>query len=87
MNKERLELLKQITATHIMVEDLQLYLNTHPTDREALARYNSYAKQMRMLIDQYEKCFGPLTEHSPSRYPWQWICEPWPWEYEANFKL
>lgn len=86
MNK--MELKKQITAAHIMVEDLHLYLNTHPSDREALAAYNSFVKQYTMLIKEYEKCFGMISEEStPSPYPWQWICEPWPWEYEANFRL
>lgn len=87
MNKERMELLAKITAAHFMSEDLHLYLNTHPTDREALAKYNSYSKQLRMLMNEYEKCFGMLSEHSISPFPWQWINEPWPWEYEANFRL
>jgi spore coat protein JB len=85
MNK--MELLKQITAAHFMVEDLHLYLNTHPMDRDALVKYNAFVMQYNMLVQTYEKQFGPLDEHSCSAFPFQWICEPWPWEYEANFKL
>lgn len=84
----RFELLEQITALDFMVEDLQLYLDTHPTDRNALAKYNSVIPQLKMLEQKYSRMFGPLTEHdSQSAYPWQWICEPWPWEYEANFRI
>lgn len=89
MNKEmsKKELLRQITAVNFVLVDLHLYLNTHPNDREALAKYNSLAMQSRMLRENYEGCFGPLSYGSCSAYPWQWINEPWPWECEANFKL
>ncbi|MDW8802986.1 spore coat protein CotJB [Clostridium sp. A1-XYC3] len=89
MNKEmsKKELLRQITAVNFVLVDLHLYLNTHPNDREALAKHNSLAMQSRMLRENYERCFGPLSYGSCSAYPWQWINEPWPWECEANFKL
>ncbi|MCM0649826.1 spore coat protein CotJB [Clostridium swellfunianum] len=84
----KMELKRQIAAAHFMLEDLQLYLNTHPTDREALAKRNSYAKQLRMLKEEYDKCFDMMDQDdSLSTYPWEWIQEPWPWEYEANYKL
>lgn len=87
-DSNRMEILKQITASHFMVEDLHLYLNTHPADREALVKYNTFVIQYNALVQTYEKNFGPLSEHGCcSSYPWQWINRPWPWEYEANFKL
>lgn len=86
MNK--FELLKQITALDLVSIDLHLYLNTHPMDHEALMKYNSLVMQSQMLKQNYEKYFGMLSAHGTcSPYPWQWINEPWPWEYEANFKL
>ena len=81
------ELLKQITALDFMMIDLHLYLNTHPTDHNALTKYNSLAMDATLLKQTYEKYFGPLVYGSCSSYPWQWIDEPWPWEFEANFKL
>jgi spore coat protein JB len=87
-NTNKMELKKQIAAVHMMLEDLQLYLNTHPSDRNALAKRNGYAKQLRMLKDEYDKCFDMISQDdSLSKYPWEWIEEPWPWEYEANYKL
>lgn len=86
-NMSKKELLKQITAVDFLLVDLHLYLNTHPNDREALAKYNSFAMQSRMLKENYERCFGPLSYGACSTYPWQWINEPWPWECAANFEL
>lgn len=85
MNKK--ELLKEITAVNFSLIDLHLYLNTHPTDQTALTAYNSFAAQLRILRQTYEKCYGPLSYGEYSSCPWQWINEPWPWECEANFKL
>lgn len=82
------ELLKKITALDFMIIDLQLYLNTHPTDNKALASHNSFVIQANTFKQNYEKMFGMLSAtESCSSSPWQWIQEPWPWEYEANFKL
>ena len=84
----RMELLKQITMVSFMAEDLGLYLDTHPTDCDAVGKYNFFVKQSKELKKMYEKCYGMLSEHdSYSPCPWNWINEPWPWEYEANFKL
>lgn len=87
MNNKMMELKKEITMVHMMLEELQLYLNTHPSDSNAISKRNAYAKQLKILKDEYNK-FGMISQDdSLSPYPWQWIEEPWPWEYEANFKL
>jgi spore coat protein JB len=86
MNK--MDLLKQICALNFMIEDLSMYLDTHPMDQGALTKYNNCVMQSSELKQCYEEFYGMLSEHDTcSPYPWQWICEPWPWEYEANFKL
>ncbi|NLY43875.1 MAG: spore coat protein CotJB [Clostridiaceae bacterium] len=88
MDMNRDELLKQIMALDFTIVDLNLYLNTHPYDQNALMRYNAAVMQSRMLKNQYESLYGPLTAyHSTSCYPWQWINNPWPWSYEFNFEL
>lgn len=87
LSDNRMELRKQLSAIHIMVEDLGLYLNTHPYDQEALEARNVYAKSYRDLQEEYNQCFGMYTQDDISSCPWQWIEEPWPWECEANFKL
>ncbi|RDU22284.1 spore coat protein CotJB [Anaerosacchariphilus polymeriproducens] len=82
-----MNLKKEISAVHVMLVDLKLYLNTHPSDQEALSKYNAYVKQLSHLTDEYNQNYGMISSHSMSPYPWQWINEPWPWDYEANFRL
>lgn len=84
--KNKTELLKQIVASEFIKEDLALFLNTHPMDKDALAKYNFYVMESKGLRESYEMNYGMLSEHnSMSPYPWQWINNPWPWESDANF--
>lgn len=86
VNKD--ELKREVAELHFMLEDLQLYLDTHPADRNALAMRNNYARRYKEVKEEYDRCVGMISQDdSMSRYPWNWIEEPWPWEYEANFKL
>lgn len=87
-NVNKADLKREIAELHFMLEDLQLYLNTHPNDNNALAMRNNYVRRYKMVKEEYDGCIGMLNQDdSLSRYPWNWIEEPWPWEYEANFKL
>ncbi|MCX7921569.1 MAG: spore coat protein CotJB [Clostridia bacterium] len=81
MDLNREKLLREVMAADFTVIDLQLYLDTHPCDQKALALYNSGVQQAKMLKENYERQYGPLTAlWSYSGYPWQWIQSPWPWE-------
>jgi len=85
MSKQRAKLLHELQKHEFILEDLQLYLDTHPCDRRALAEYNKHTQHLMMLIHHYEQCYGPLTVSSrqtPVQYPWRWVEEPWPWEIE-----
>ena len=82
------ELLKKITALDFYIIDLHLYLNTHPTDTEALSLYNSCVMEVKELREEYNKQFGMLlANNSTSKTPWQWIDNPWPWQKKYNFEF
>lgn len=86
MNRDKM--LEELTALDFVAVDLALYLDTHPLDQEALSHYNSVVRQAGMLRNQYERAFGPLDSfRSPSRHPWQWIDNPWPWQMPFNIQL
>lgn len=88
MKDNIMELKKELSAVHMMLIELQLYLDTHPYDQEAVAKRNMYMKQYLMLKDEYDKYYGMFNaDNSYSGDPWEWMNMPWPWEYEANFYI
>ena len=79
MSKE--QLLKMISQTQFVCIELNLYINTHPNDEDALADYFSYSERLMDLIERYEELYGPLMNfgHSPTEAG-SWVCSDWPWE-------
>jgi spore coat protein JB len=80
MEANREKMLKEVMAASFTAFDLHLYLNTHPYDQRALMLFNNSTQNAKILADNYERMYGPLTAASSGSYPWQWINSPWPWE-------
>lgn len=81
MEENRMNILKSLQEVGFAVIELELYLDTHPDDMNALSAYNNLVSQQQNLIMTYERMYGPLRSNtSQSSYPWQWINDPWPWE-------
>lgn len=76
------QMLNQLQQLDFALVDLNLYLNTHPNDIQALQQYNQLVQQRWTVAQEYENRYGPLQNfgHSYSRQPWQWIDTPWPWQ-------
>ena len=79
----RTEMLNEIKCLAFAIQELALYLDTHPDDEKALCLHNKYCKEYRDLTDKYQKVYGPLTINYPCN-KWRWLEEPWPWE-RGNF--
>ena len=73
------ELLNQIMALNFAINDLALYLDTHPQDQNAIHKHCEYSEKQISLTAEYQKLYGPLTINFMSN-TWDWIDEPWPWE-------
>ena len=50
-NMDRMQLMKEIGEASFMVNDLTLYLDTHPTDQEALKAFSEASKKRRELME------------------------------------
>lgn len=73
-------MLKRVYETGFALDDVILYLDTHPTDVEAL-NYYYHIKSMRdEAVNNYETSFGPLFSHQVNIDGWTWNNDPWPWE-------
>lgn len=77
----RRELL-EIQKVDFALVELNLYLDTHPTDMQALQQFNQLAQRRKQLVHEFELKYGPMMNfgNSFSRFPWQWSDTPWPWQ-------
>ncbi len=82
MHKDQLALIKQLMEIGFVLVETNLYLDTHPTDERALRLHNTFSKKYRDLESMYSAQYGPLRANDMSRFPWQYIEEPWPWEID-----
>ncbi len=76
--------LTELQAVGFGLQELALYLDTHRNDKEALEVYRSLQKIYAKGREKYEEMYGPLNHMSPVDGEYNWICDPWPWEYAAN---
>lgn len=85
MTDSRRSLLKELSAKQFAFVELCLYLDTHPNDRQAMAKAAEVKQEIKMLTKEFEEKYGPLTLGIDSdEVDFEWINDPWPWEKEAN---
>ncbi len=79
------QLLNKMRMIDFSIYETVLYLDAYPHNAEALAYYHKLIEERKMLVDEYEKKIGPMTFcGNRSKDSWDWIKDPWPWEYDAN---
>ena len=86
-NNDKMSLKKEIMALNFAINDLVLYLDTHPNDSRAINLHSQYVEKYERLKIKYEELYGPLTVNftSPENSnKWAWSNEPWPWERSVN---
>ena len=82
MPPEFYQLLEEMQAIDFVLVELNLFLDTHPSDFEAIKQFNDTAQKSMQLKVEFEQKFGPLMNfgRSYSNYPWDWKDAPWPWQ-------
>ena len=77
--------LTELQALGFAVQELALYLDTHRDDREALELYRNYQQMIERCREEYRKTHGPLNHMQASgSESYDWLDDPWPWEYGKN---
>ena len=80
-NMAKHTILNEIQQTDFVLKELNLFLDTHPTQKEALEMFKKYEKKSEELTAEYEKLFGPLSPSANGNTDyWEWLRGPWPWE-------
>ena len=75
----------QLQTLAFAVQELALYLDTHRDDKEALQQYREYQRMYERCLMEYKKHHGPMNHTRASDSDcYDWLDDPWPWEYCAN---
>jgi spore coat protein JB len=80
---QQLSMLRKIQEMQFVAVELNLYLDTHPYDKDAINDFNCAVDMLRKHKKAYEEEYGPLLNFGFDGYskePWQWFKDPWPWE-------
>lgn len=74
---------KSLAAYDFALLEMNLYLDTHPQDTEALELVQVYRQKRAELIDLYESRYGAyvVTPADVEGTSWTWVNDPWPWDY------
>ena len=87
VNKNELPVTRksELQVLAFAIQELALYLDTHRDDREALELYQSYQEIYHKCMKEYTQNCRPLNHRTPTTGAcYQWLDDPWPWEYAAN---
>lgn len=81
---EKDTLRRRIYAVRFAMWELHLFLDTHPNNSDAVKKLEEYSARNDTLTKEFEDKFGAIGETPQNTNRWAWICDPWPWEKEAN---
>ena len=74
-----------LQALGFALVELGEYLDTHPDDCEAMELFHSYAELYEKGAAEYQKMCGPLMQRNiGGNCQYDWLKDPWPWDYNAN---
>ena len=81
MNNERSKMFKCVLELSFVMDDLRLYLDTHPCDQEALCYFIKVQEARQEVLNAYTENYGPIYQYmvNVDKY-WHWVDDPWPWE-------
>lgn len=71
---------KAIAEAAFAVDELRLFLDTHPTCQQALEAYRDAAAQLRRSEQALHHSVCALDAGKDGQ--WDWTQTPWPWEKE-----
>lgn len=77
--------LAELMALDFAIDELGLYLTTHPKDQEVLNLYWSYIRLSKEGRERYQKMYGPLFQTDITEDEgYVWLNDPWPWDEGGN---
>lgn len=82
---EQKNLKRYIDLVSFAALDCAMFLDTHPSNSEALEFFEYYKDARKQALKEYSSRFSPLTLDTVPKGAdfWAWAKEPWPWEMEG----
>lgn len=95
---DKATLWKEINEASFAMNDINLYLDTHPTDKAALDYFHKCVKMRKQAMQEFESHYYPLTvdcirpenektANAETKYGgsdhFTWVDGPLPWEGEC----
>ena len=81
---EKEKLLYQVMAYSFAINDLNLYLDLHPENKDVFNLFKKYVQEEKELCSEYVKKYGPLEVKETIGSKFNWIDSPWPWENKGG---
>ncbi|MBQ7360463.1 MAG: spore coat protein CotJB [Lachnospiraceae bacterium] len=80
-NNECARMLKDIGIISFVMVELNLYLDTHPQDQEAMEYFQHYRRMYNRMVADFSERFYPLNiSTATDTQQWNWALAPMPWE-------
>lgn len=81
--RSKAQLMQVINQVSFAVDDMKLYLDTHPEDKKAMEFMREKICAREAALKEYAMYYGPLTIDTADddcSNCWDWVMQPWPWE-------
>lgn len=77
--------LGELMALDFVTQELALYLDTHPDDREAFDTWKAFTRLAAEGRERYVELCGPVTRDETAMFDsWTWAATPFPWVRGRN---
>ena len=83
-NTEKEKMLLKIVALSFAINDLNLYLDLHPDNKEVFNLFKKYIDEKKELKNEYQKKYGPLEVTGDKGMKYNWLDSPWPWDNKGG---
>ena len=80
--------LTEMQAIDFVVDELELYLDTHADDKEAFDLYQTMLALQQEARERYVKVCGPIQQTDMlGMKSYTWLSSPWPWDYQPRMEV
>ena len=78
----------EMMSIAFVVDELELYLDTHCDDREAFDMYQRFLHLKKEAHRRYVELCGPIKQSDMLGMDcYSWIDDPWPWDYQPKLEV